>query len=104
MGWNSTGRDLPTDWASRRAAVLVDEPHCQLAYPDEWATRHGVRRCTVTSTEVDHIGDPTDHSRANLRGACSPCHARRTREQAAAALRGMAGRARYPERKTPGLL
>lgn len=104
MSWTTTGRNLPRDWAARRSQVLAEESDCQLAYPDEWTTRHGVRRCTRVSTEVDHINDPLDHSRPNLRGVCASCHARRTQAQAAAAQQGVAGRARYPTTRAPGLL
>lgn len=73
---------LPSNWSSITAVVLAEEPTCQLAYDGTWWTRSGPTSCTVDSTEVDHIVDRLDHSRANLRGVCSACHRRRTQQQA----------------------
>lgn len=77
---NSTRKaTLPPDWNQRRARILHRDPICQLQTP-------GI--CTHTSTEVDHDDNgPHDHSRANLRGVCAPCHAHRTKQQAAAGRR-----------------
>ncbi len=82
--WQGSNRraELPSDWTSTTRRVLADQPVCTLAYPGTWSTRRGLARCGVRSTEVDHIGDPQDHSRDNLRGVCSACHRRRTQQQA----------------------
>lgn len=88
---SSTGHDrLPSNWSTLRRRILRRDPTCKLGYP-------GV--CTLTSTEVDHIGDGGDHAAHNLRGVCHACHAKRTQEQARAAVRR---RARAPETH-PGL-
>lgn len=42
-------------------------------------------RCPVVATEVDHMGDSSDHDPALLRAICSGHHARRTSRQANAA-------------------
>lgn len=54
--------------ARQRERTLRKWPHCHLAIPG---------KCTVKSTEADHIidvEDGGDNSDANLRGACHPCH------------------------------
>lgn len=35
----------------------------------------------MSSTDVDHIGDRDNHKDDNLRGLCSPCHAKRSSQQ-----------------------
>lgn len=76
---------LPPDWDRIRAEILERDTTCQLAYPGTWHTARGLTSCTGTPTEVDHIHSATDHTPANLRGVCPPCHRRRTQQQAAAA-------------------
>ena len=86
--WRTAPR--PKGWKRIRGDILRRDPICVL--------------CRVAaSTDADHIGDPTDHSEANLRGLCGPCHRSRTAQQAVAARRHKTGRARAP-RKHPGLL
>lgn len=80
--WETAGRKLPDNWASIRDAILARDPRCQLKYPDVWSTPKGLTACLGHATEVDHIGDPGDHTLANLRGVCTPCHRRRTEQQA----------------------
>lgn len=82
--WTGSSRraELPSNWNTIRRNVLRQEPDCQLAYTGTWPTRNGDVSCTGASTEVDHINDPNDHSRGNLRGVCSACHRRRTQAQA----------------------
>lgn len=103
--WASSDRSasLPPDWPDIRRQVLNEEPACRLAYADEWVTKRGIESCAGRSVEVDHIDSPIDHSRANLRGVCTPCHKRRTQEQAVAALRGASARANYPQQQHPGM-
>lgn len=58
-----------------REQVLRDQPIC--AYCGE-----------RPSTEVDHViplGEGGTSDRLNLRGACKPCHSRKTSEEAARA-------------------
>lgn len=90
-----TGRDLPPGWAKTRRRILTRDPDCTLQLPG----------CTGPSTEVDHIGDKDLHEDGNLRGACHPCHARITAQQAAAGRRrATASRPRQrPQKKHPGL-
>jgi hypothetical protein len=106
VSWETSDRrqHLPSNWSTITADILKRDRECQLSYPGEWETRNGTMRCTVTATEVDHIGDRDDHDPANLRGACSACHQRRTREQAAAALAAVNAKARRPVRPHPGVI
>lgn len=85
--WRRT--PLPPDWGSRRRAVLARDPVCRI--------------CGVApSVEVDHAGQGDDHRLEMLRGVCAPCHAKRSKVQAAEGRRRN-GRKREPERH-PGLL
>ncbi len=85
--WRSSTRraQLPRNWPAIRRVILKRDPTCRLRYAEV---------CTLTSTEVDHIGDPHNHAVHNLRGVCHACHAKRTQEQARDAVRR---RARAPE-------
>jgi 5-methylcytosine-specific restriction protein A len=77
-GWGQgSGRTSDPEWQALRRTVLArDKGVCQIKTP-------GV--CIVRATEVDHIdavyehGDRRDPDR--LRGACKPCHAKRTSAQ-----------------------
>ena len=80
MSWGAQssrrGGALPPSWPAIRLAVLSrDGRRCQLRGP----------RCLGAADQVDHIGDPQNHSAANLRAACRPCHMGRTARQAHAA-------------------
>jgi len=86
---------LPRGWATRtRPRILRRDPTCTLR-----------THCTgADSTEVDHIGDPTDHGDDNLRGVCTRCHAHRTGQQgAAAANEAKPKRLRPADSRHPGL-
>lgn len=78
MAWGR-GRDLPADWHRIVTRIKVrDKNRCT------WVMKSG-RRCPRRGTEVDHVGDPADHSDRNLRLLCEAHHKRRTQEQALAA-------------------
>jgi len=66
------------DYLKARRQTLKEEPVCQI--------------CGINpSTTTDHIvpkGQGGSNDRANLRGLCARCHARRSQAQAAAARRG----------------
>lgn len=81
MAW-TTKRNLPPNWSALVKQVLASQPGCQIAYAGRWAGRTGMMQCGGAATEVDHIGDPGDHTPGNLRGVCTPCHRRRTEQQA----------------------
>jgi len=96
MAWSENRPPLPPDWAKRRVFVFArDEYRCMLAF-------EGI--CLGVATEVDHVDSNADHSIKNLRAVCHDCHAERTRQQAAAALRSAWGRTKVPRPQHPGLL
>lgn len=89
---------LPPGWQTRiRPPVLERDGHrCTWIEEDS-------SRCTAKATDVDHIGDPTDHSLGNLRSLCGYHHRKRTALQARAA-RGEAPPRRRPAEPHPGLI
>lgn len=87
---------LPPGWKQTRTLVLTRDGH-QCTWTEDG------QRCPITTTlEVDHIGDPDDHTLANLRTLCGPHHHRRTGYQAYAA--SNQALRRRPARRHPGLL
>lgn len=80
---------LPPDWPAIRARILTRDGHaCQ------WHTNGYL--CLAPANEVDHIGDPRDHSDRNLRALCAPHHRRRSAQQG-----GQAAAARRKPRNRP---
>ena len=78
---------LPRGWRTRiRPRILTRDPTCQLR-THCWG---------APSVDVDHIGDPDDHSDRNLRGVCERCHDHRSGQQGAAA-----SNANRPKRQRP---
>jgi 5-methylcytosine-specific restriction protein A len=78
---------LPSDWPKIRHRILTrDHGLCQIATPG---------LCIGTATDVDHILRGDDHTDANLRAACSPCH------KAKSAAEGVQARAARPTRTRP---
>lgn len=86
---------LPPDWKRIRAAILTRDGHQCTATRGDTATR-----CTNPATDVDHIGDPTDHRPHMLRSLCAHHHRRITGAQGGGRVRKRATR-RAP--KHPGL-
>jgi len=72
---------LPPDWGSLRYAVLVRDPTCRYGLAELGESGS----CGQPSTQVDHIGSPSDHRLEMLRGICEPHHNKRTSEQGNAA-------------------
>ena len=62
-----------------------------------------VPSCYRPSTDIDHIDDEHDHSDANLRGMCEPCHDHRSAMQGVAA-RGDGPLRRRPAEPHPGMV
>lgn len=84
---------LPANWDSViRPRILARDPICTIC---------GRRR----SAEVDHLRAGDDHSDANLRGVCAPCHLRKSgREGGLASAAAKKARRQRPQEKHPGLL
>jgi hypothetical protein len=71
--WADSNRrsELPKDWdATVKRIKLRDGGRCR-------HMAHGFR-CTNRGTECDHIGDPLDHSDANLQMLCKGHHRAKT--------------------------
>lgn len=90
-GWAGTSAtqrrtELPADWYStiRPAVIARDSGRCR------WI--EGGQRCPERGTDVDHVGDPHDHSLTNLRLLCADHHRRRTSAQGHAAKRAWKNR------------
>jgi 5-methylcytosine-specific restriction enzyme A len=78
--WRSV--PLPPNWPAIRADIMARDPICLWGFlPGEDGP------CAMPSEDVDHMGDPDDHSYELLRGICRAHHRRRTASQ------GVAGRA-----------
>ena len=90
--WRAT--PLPDNWPHTRARILERDPRCTIR-THCWG---------APSVDVDHIGNPEDHSDNNLRGTCEACHDARSAAQGAQAARAQREQAigRTP-RKHPGL-
>lgn len=98
-GWQGTTRTapLPSNWKRVRAEILDRDGHeCQ--WPD------GARVCGALATDVDHIGDPADHSHGNLRALCAPHHKARTSRQGNASRWSPKRTGRRPPEAHPGLI
>lgn len=88
-------RPLPPNWRTLRNATIERDGHqCTWTEPDG-------SRCPETHhLEVDHIGDPDDHTA--LRTLCTWHHAKRTAAQAVAAR--LRNPRRRPTPRHPGLI
>ena len=80
---------LPKGWTAIRRRILKRD-----GYTCTWMT-YGAR-CTQAATDVDHIGDPDNHSDDNLRSLCAPHHRARSSSQG-----GRAAQAKRIPRKRP---
>jgi 5-methylcytosine-specific restriction protein A len=78
MTWGAEkGRELPPNWESEivPAVKLRDGGRCR------WVLDKSKTRCPRKGTDVDHIGDPDNHSLRNLRLLCRFHHDKRTAKQ-----------------------
>ncbi|WP_156920311.1 HNH endonuclease [Segniliparus rugosus] len=94
-GWGSSRRKdrLPPDWPRIRAGVLRDAGWlCQI--------RH--RGCLGSADEVDHIRRGDDHSRGNLRAACSHCHGKKSSSEGNNRKRELRALRKRPVERHPG--
>jgi hypothetical protein len=89
MGWRST--PLPPDWPAIVKRIKARDPLCVMCL--------AIGRQTPT-TDIDHIGDPSDHRDEMLRGLCAWHHGKRTSKQANAKRKRVTQR--YPKETHPG--
>ena len=89
--WQGSNRraELPANWDSEIRPRIFARDGGQCTETD------GGVRCTHRATDVDHIGDKTDHSDENLRALCDWHHKRRSSQQ------GNRARKRIPEKRRP---
>jgi 5-methylcytosine-specific restriction protein A len=96
--WASSNRraELPPDWPARKVKVRERSGgQCEVEEDEV--------RCPRPGRDVDHIGDPHDHSLDNLQDICGPHHDAKTQQQAAAARAAIRAKAVRPKPKHPGL-
>ena len=77
--WRGSTRaaTLPSDWQQRRLLVQARAGgRCQ-------GIKDG-QRCTALGTDCDHIDGRDNHDIGNLQWLCGPCHAAKTKAEAAA--------------------
>ncbi|AGM61523.1 HNH endonuclease [Mycobacterium phage PotatoSplit] len=95
LSWSTSDRStrLPDDWPAIRRQVLRDAG---------WICEIGWSGCLLEATEVDHIRRGDDHSRANLRAACSSCHGKKSSAEGNARKRQLRARRKRPTERHPG--
>lgn len=111
-GWQGSNRKatLPNGWPRTRRRILKRDGYC-CTWQDDERLVYGMGRwvmgipdpCDAPATDVDHIGDPNDHSDANLRSLCSPHHDKRSSAQGNAARWAKAIPRARPQPQHPGL-
>lgn len=95
-GWSSSDRRsrLPVNWSTpggiRDQVFKAKGRRCKLNFVDI---------CTKFATQVDHIVPGDDHRLDNLQPVCGPCHARKSAQEGAAAVR----RRKPPKKIHPAL-
>lgn len=96
MSWDSSDRRsrLPDDWDQIRRAVLRrDGRRCQI---------RSRLVCISYATDVDHIIPGDDHSSANLRAACEPCHREKSAREGVAQRARLRAMKKRPPPRHPG--
>lgn len=95
MSWAGSSRrkNLPPDWEIRRQKVLHDAGYvCEIQ----------MRGCRGTATDVDHKKRGNDHSRDNLRAACSHCHGKKSAAEGVARRKELKARGKRTPERHPG--
>ena len=88
---------LPKNWPALRRQTLKRD-----GYACTWMDNGA--RCGQPATDVDHVGDPADHSPDNLRSLCSPHHRKRSARQGGQAAQAKRIPRKRPAEAHPGLL
>jgi hypothetical protein len=91
---------LPPNWGQIRAFIITRDPQCTWGSLQEDMSEHG--RCPNRSTDVDHTGEPWDHSPQALRGLCQRHHQVRTGRQGAAGKAAVMRTRKRPQERHPG--
>lgn len=104
MGWETSNRaeELPPGWRTIiRPRILARDGWQCVAIRGDTETR-----CVAEATDVDHIGDPMDHTDDNLQSLCDWHHKRKTNGADRRARDATSWRqsARHPTEAHPGLL
>lgn len=96
MPWlNPRSRRVPSNWRAIRKRILWrDQCMCQIV--DDG--------CLFRATEVDHIVNNDDHSDANLRAVCAPCHKNKTKREARVGIIKANQRGKRPIDPHPGAI
>lgn len=105
--WRTAPR--PKGWKKLRAQIIArDGGRCtwvsSLKDGGSWRDWAHVDRCPLMGTDVDHMGDPSDHHPDMLRLLCPSHHNKRSSEQAVAARRIKQAQRKRAKPKHPGLI
>jgi 5-methylcytosine-specific restriction endonuclease McrA len=95
MSWASSTRryDLPENWEELRSQVLREARYrCEIR----------TTGCILVATEVDHKNRGNDHSRSNLRAACTKCHGKKSSAEGNDRKRELRARRKRPPQRHPG--
>ena len=95
MSWADSSRrqELPRDWDAIRASVLREANWlCEIESPG----------CSRMATDVDHKQRGNDHSRSNLRAACSKCHDKKSSAEGVNRRRELKAQRSRPAERHPG--
>lgn len=114
--WQGSNRraGLPADWSAIRTTVLTRDAH-QCTWLDDHPDADGGfvdylagsypthQRCTTRGNDVDHVGNPDDHSPANCRTLCDHHHDHRSSRQGNTQRARLRAQLRLPRTPHPGL-
>jgi hypothetical protein len=115
-GWQGSNRhaELPANWPAIRAVVLTRDGH-QCTWLDDHHDADGGytdylagnyqphQRCTTQGHDVDHVGNPHDHSVTNCRTLCDQHHDKRSSRQGNTQRARLRAQLRLPKASHPGL-
>lgn len=96
MSWGGSTRRqrLPEDWEQNYRLPVLSR--------DRWLCQINGPGCMRVATDVDHIRRGDDHSRENLRAACSRCHNKKSSAEGNAQKAKLKAQRRRPTARHPG--